>query len=115
MSAFLYCWLLTLGIEIPIILALKHKNNRWHQLLLPAFCASTLTLPWLWFVLPYWLGHSALLTWGEAMVILVETLLLASWLKIYWVKVLLITTLANLASLLLGNAIINRSHGIINF
>ncbi|MGI9281936.1 MAG: hypothetical protein ACR2PX_20220 [Endozoicomonas sp.] len=104
---FLIAWLLTLALELPVIYLLLHKSAPRPKVLFAGFMASTLTLPWLWFVLSHWMEYNQLLLIGESLVIIVETALLASWLQTRVRLALPTAFLANLTSLLVGTWILS--------
>ncbi|WP_153301799.1 hypothetical protein [Endozoicomonas arenosclerae] len=104
---FLIAWLLTLALELPVIYLLLHKSAPRMKVLFAGFVASTLTLPWLWFVLRHWMDYNQLLLIGESLVVIIEAALLASWLQTRLRLAVPAAFLANLTSLLMGTWILS--------
>ncbi len=107
-SVFLILLLLTLLIEVPILLAMVRYafglwTIGWPKLLVTGVLASALTLPCLWlFMARADFGAPYALVVGEILVFLVEAGIYALVLKISIRRALLISFVANLASLALG-------------
>lgn len=104
---FLIAWLLTLTLELPVIYLLLHQSAPKLKVLFAGLMASTLTLPWLWFVLSHWMDYNQQLLIGESLVIVIEAALLASWLQTRFRLALPTAILANLTSLLIGTWILS--------
>ena len=102
---FLLALLLTLVVEtlglflLCKILKLKLKNL---NILVTGLIASTLTLPYLWFILPLYLGGLSYAIVGEILVALVESVLIMFLLKVRYRIALLLSVVVNALSFLLG-------------
>ncbi|WP_461535679.1 hypothetical protein [Spongorhabdus nitratireducens] len=105
---FLMAWGLTLIFELPVLyFVLKHQSLT-PDILKAGIAATTLTIPWLWFVLPAFVESWTLYVWmGESAVILIETWVLANWLHIRLQKSFLAAAIANVTSVLAGFLIFN--------
>lgn len=109
-TEFLKALILTLAIEVSLFyLLLKLKwfeeltNNGIGKILIGAAFASLLTLPYLWFIFPYFIQNKFLFhSLGESSVVLMESLLLYLIIGKKYLKILLITVLFNGFSYLLG-------------
>jgi hypothetical protein len=104
---FLIALLFTLLIEVPILFAMARFAFRLRaigmpKLIITGVLASSLTLPCLWFIAPAILGAPYALIVGEILVFLVEAGIYALVLRIGIRRALLISFIANLASLALG-------------
>jgi len=101
---------LTLLIEVPALFILTrffvaHKVTP-AEVLFTSILASSLTLPYLWFVLPPYVNASYYLQIGEAAVIIVEALIIQRLLKVDILRSLLISAAANMASFAVGLAVL---------
>ncbi len=97
----------TLAIEVPVVLVVAHlfplNGIRPRKFLLPAILASTLTLPYLWFVLPAYIHDGGIyIVVGELLVTLIEALLYKNLLGLSYRQSLLLSFIANLASFSFG-------------
>ncbi len=105
-KAFLLSLCLTLAIEVPIVFLIawcKYKIRNWHNVLFAGFLATTLTLPYLWFVLPAFVGDRVTyLIVGESLVFIVETLIYYKVLNISSGRAVALSFVANTASAILG-------------
>ncbi len=106
-TQFLISLSLTLIIEIPIVFIfvkviykLKELSNL--KILIVGLIASTLTLPYLWFVLSPYINARYYIFTGELIVVIVEALIYNQLLNIKFKQVLLISLVANLISYGLG-------------
>ncbi|MGY0218101.1 hypothetical protein ACWJJH_12090 [Endozoicomonadaceae bacterium StTr2] len=105
---FLMAWGLTLIFELPVLYFVLRYQSSTSDILKAGIAATTLTIPWLWFVLPEFVESWALYVWiGESAVILIETWVLANWLRIRLQKSFLAAAIANVASVLAGFLIFN--------
>ena len=104
---FLLALLLTLIVEVPIVFILinyfyKYKKETSDTIFV-GILASTLTLPYLWFVLPsFILNRGIYEVLGEILVILTEALIYCKLLKLKPVDALFVSLIANIASIALG-------------
>jgi hypothetical protein len=78
-------------------------------LLITGVLASSLTLPYLWFIAPLILGDPYALIVGEILVFLVEAGIYILVLQISLRRALLISLIANLASLVVGLVLLRGS------
>ncbi len=94
-TAFLISWLLTLALEIPVLILLLRSRVSVRDILVAGLIATTLTIPWLWFVLPFWLHGVEHHVVGELAVTLVETIIFVHLLKQRWLRCLCVSVAAN--------------------
>jgi hypothetical protein len=105
-QSFLYSLFLTLVIEVPIVFFLVRylykKSKNW-DIVLVGIIASTLTLPYLWFILPFYVSDRMIyILLGESIIVLIEAFMYHRLLKIKFTQALLVSFIANLASTLFG-------------
>lgn len=106
-TRFLVALVATSVIEVPLVFVFVRKSIKWWRILLGAFLASALTLPYLWFVLaPYVDGRHYILT-GEILVFLIEGFLYWQIFPIKWWKAFAISLVANTASYFVGPILIS--------
>ncbi len=106
-TKFLLSLIVTLIIEIPIlIIFIKHiikpKNFSIRKIIAVGIIASTLTLPYLWFVLIAYLPANYYILLGEIFVILIESLIYYQVLDIKIHKAFYVSLIANISSILIG-------------
>lgn len=104
-TKFLVSLILTLCIEVSVVLLLSGfiiPKVKKSKLIFASILATTLTLPYLWFIFPKYISYPSYILIGEIFVFLVESLVYWQTLSINLKKALLISFIANLASLLLG-------------
>lgn len=109
-TKFLVSLILTLFIEVPIVLILLRfisPKIRLYKTLLIAILATSLTLPYLWFIFPVYIEYPFYIIIGEIIVFLIESLIYWQLIQITFRKALLISFIANLSSLLIGLLISN--------
>ena len=105
---FLFALFLTLFVEIPIAFflvkyCLKNEHIKVYEIIFAGFIASTLTLPYFWFVLPVYISIRGLyIFFGEVLIIVIEAIIYNQFLKIKLSKALIVSLVANVASLFLG-------------
>ena len=107
---FLKALIYTVTIEVSVFyLLLRLKwfkeltNNGIGKILIGAALASALTLPYLWFIIPYFIQNKFFFhIIGESSVVLMEALLLYLIIGKRYLKILLITILFNGFSYVLG-------------
>jgi len=105
---FLVALFLTLIVEVPLVLFFvryiyKHKNIGISNIIFIGILASALTLPYLWFVLPTFISNQvAYQIIGEFLVILIEASIYYKLLKLKTAEALLVSLVANIASVVLG-------------
>jgi len=104
--SFLFSLILTLIVEIPIVfLMVRYINKAIDKLniILSGALASTLTLPYFWFVMPAYVSNRMLyIVIGESLIILIEALIYYRLLKLKFTQALLVSFIANLASVIVG-------------
>jgi hypothetical protein len=104
-TKFLVSLILTLLIETLILLAIlkiiapKIKNIR---IILSSILATSLTLPYLWFIFPKYLTYPTYIIIGEIFVFLIEAIIYWRTLPITLKKALFISFIANFLSLVFG-------------
>jgi hypothetical protein len=104
-TKFLVSLILTLFIEVPIVLILVKflsPKIKLYKIILISILATTLTIPYLWFIFPVYFIYPIYVLIGEIMVFLVESLIYCGFLPIKLKKALLISFIANLSSLIIG-------------
>jgi hypothetical protein len=104
-TKFLVSLILTLFIEVPIVLILVSffsPKIKPYKTILISILATTLTIPYLWFIFPVYLNYPAHIIIGEITVFLVESLIYWKFLPINLKNALLISFIANLSSLIIG-------------
>jgi hypothetical protein len=105
---FLISLLITLAIEIPVAIVIirflyKHKDIRIPAIVFTGLLATSLTLPYLWFILPiYNFNKNVYVILGEILVMIVEAIIYKQLLKIKWSEAIITSLLANLSSVTLG-------------
>lgn len=105
---FLISLLITIAIEVPVVLLIirrlyKLKEIEVKKILIVALLSSSLTLPYLWFILPlYFLDRSTYVIVGETLVIIVEAVIYKKLLKLKWSEAIVTSLTANLASVTIG-------------
>ncbi len=107
-NLFLLALLLTVAVETALLfiivrLVFKDKKISNGLLLFTGIICSFATLPYLWFILPFFLTSRALyLLVGELSVFLIEAIIIYFILKLDIRKALLVSFICNLVSFLLG-------------
>ena len=105
---FLFSLLLTLIVEIPVAVLLvkyffKDKEIKISKIVFTGFVASTLTLPYFWLILPFYISNRGLYIFiGEASIIFIEAIIYNQFLKLKLPKAFVVSLIANIASILLG-------------
>lgn len=105
---FLSSLLLTLISEIPIVILFvkyfyKNKELKISKIIFTGFLASTLAIPYLWFILPaYIFNRSLYLLVGEGSIVLVEAIIYNRLLKLKLLQAFVVSLIANIVSMLLG-------------
>jgi hypothetical protein len=110
---FIISLILTLLIEIPLLFVLvvffyKVKEISFVRIFFSGIIASTLTLPYFWFILPPFINGRYYLITGEGLVVLIESFIYMLVLPIRINRALLISFVLNLTSWILGMTIISR-------
>jgi len=105
---FLYAFLFTQIVEIPVVFVLisriyKHEEINVSKIIFVGFIASALTLPYLWFILPFYIFNKTIyVIIGESLVVLAETVIYNQLLKIKLSESFKISLAANASSFLFG-------------
>lgn len=107
---FLIALLDTVIIETIVMIFLVKKIYKkdmehvsWERLIFAGVFCSFASLPYLWFIAPYFLRTKALLySVGEIVVFLIESVMIFFVLRIKFTKALIISLSCNLASFLIG-------------
>ncbi len=106
---FLISLFFTLVIELPIVFVLiryffKYKSLTISKILFTSLIATALTLPYLWFVLPIFMGNNRVLyiIIGEALVILIEAIIYNQYLRLKFYESFAVSLIANISSVLFG-------------
>lgn len=98
----------TLAVELPIVFYLikyfyENKSIEKIKICVVTLIASTLTLPYLWFVLPFFISNPALhIVIGELLVVCTEAVIFRFFFKLNLSKSLSISLIANLSSIVVG-------------
>jgi len=111
---FLIALLDTVIIETIVMIFLVKKIYKkdmehvsWERLIFTGVFCSFASLPYLWFVAPYFLQSKALLySVGEISIFLIESVMIFFILRIKFTRALIISLICNLASFLLGMYVI---------
>ena len=83
------------------------EHVSWGRLIFAGLFCSFATIPYLWFVAPYFLQSKVLLySVGEITVFLIESIMIFFILRIKFTRALIISLSCNLASFLLGMYVI---------
>ncbi len=105
---FLKALLLTIFIETTLLFALfkliykEEKVSNW-ILLLTGILATFATLPYLWFILPYFIKTKLwYIITSEVAAILIESLIIMGLLRTNYSKALVVSAICNAASFLIG-------------
>jgi hypothetical protein len=107
---FLQAWAVTLLLEITC-LGLLEQNRSAKEVILSGFLTSSLTLPYLWFILPRFIdSYNLFLLIGETSVTLAEAVLYFFLLHTSFKRALLLSVVCNLCSFLFGLVMQNLLH-----
>ena len=103
---FLISLFVTLVIEFSVVILIlkkyfKHKT-KIKDILFISLIASSLTLPYLWFILPVFIKARCYFFIGEMLVILIESVVYNKFLKLELLKSLILSFFANLTSFIFG-------------
>jgi hypothetical protein len=104
---FLLALVTTWAVEIPILIALirfafRDKSLPLARIIGTGALCTALTLPYLWFVLPPYVDAAYYVLIGEALVFLVEAIILNRLLGLALPRALICSFVMNAASFLLG-------------
>lgn len=106
-NQFLLALVITCLIETIVIFGIiriffKKEKISPGQIVFAGIFPSFATLPYLWFLLPHYLGGDAYILIGEASVVIIETIIISQVLNLNLKKSLALSFLANLTSFVLG-------------
>jgi hypothetical protein len=105
-QSFLYSLCLTLLIEVPIVFILiryLYRKIETNNIVLTGIIASTLTLPYFWFIFPMYVSDRSLyIILGESLIVLIEAVIYNRLLNLKFTHALFISIVANVASILGG-------------
>jgi hypothetical protein len=105
---FLFSLLLTVIAETIVVLIFvrfiyKKSNINISKTIFTSIIASALTLPYLWFILPFFVFNRIVyIGLGESLVVLIEALIYFQFLSIKFSKAFIVSFFANLISVLIG-------------
>jgi hypothetical protein len=105
---FIRSLIVTILIEtLVLVFVYKRMYKAYHtplvQLLSAGFLASFATLPYLWFLLPYWIDQQFwYILVGESFAVFAESFILWSMLRSTYLKSLLASFMCNAVSFLIG-------------
>lgn len=103
---FLYALSLTLLMEVPVVFLVArclYKIYDTWNIIFAGLITSTLTLPYFWFVLPHFINDRMLyIILGESSIILIEAFIYYRILKLKFSQAIVISLIANFASILGG-------------
>ena len=101
--------LLTLAVEIPVLLILANvffkAKGQIRNILFWGVFANLFSLPYLWFVFPFFIPSSSYVLIGEILVVLIEFGILLKSLRIELKNVFILSLVTNVASYLVGQII----------
>ncbi len=103
--AFLMAWAITVGIETTVLLLLNkwQKNATMSDVLFAGIISSSLTIPYLWFVMPIFFdSRTAYVFISEGLIVVVEGLLLYKLLSLSLARALAASFIANMVSIAVG-------------
>lgn len=105
-QSFIASLAITLLVEIPVVFLLVkyvYKKVDKKGIIFAGIVASALTLPYLWFILPFYLSDRMIyLICGELMVVFVEAFAYSRLLTLNFRQALLVSFVANLVSVVVG-------------
>ena len=103
---FLWSLIATLAIEVPVAFVLirhVYRKSKNADVIFAGIIASSLTLPYLWFVLPSFIpSRTAYICIGESAIVLIEAFVYYKILKISAKQAFVVSLMANIASVLFG-------------
>jgi len=110
-NQFLFNWALTIVVETLIFIfivrvsfKISKEKISLTRLILGGLFASSITIPWVWFVFPYFLSNSLILAVavGEFFAFAAETVFYWSMFEMSWRRSLIISFACNASSYILG-------------
>jgi len=112
-TIFLISLFITLIIEVPVLLLItkffyKDKKNSLSKIAVVGIIASSLTLPYLWFILSPYVASNHFVVIGEFLVFLIEALIYNQLLELKFNRALFASFICNLVSFLFGLIILTN-------
>ena len=106
-TRFLISLFLTLTIEVPILFFLirffyKNKTISSKKIISSGVIASTLTLPYLWFVLSPYINSNYYVYIGEVLILCFEALIYNQFLELNIKKSFIVSLICNVVSFVIG-------------
>lgn len=105
-QSFLNSLFITLLIEVPIVFFLVYylyKKREKFSIILSGIITSSLTLPYFWFIFPAYISNRSIyIIIGESAIIVIEAFLYHRLLKLKFLQALLVSLIANIASMSVG-------------
>ena len=105
---FLFSLLLTLAVEVPVAILLvkyfyKQEEIKISKIIFVGLVASALTLPYFWFVLPFYISNRIVYIFiGEGAIVLIEAFIYYQFLQLKFSRALIMSLIANIMSVVLG-------------
>ncbi len=103
--AFLEAWGITVVVETAVLLLLNYwqKSAKITDVMVAGVVSSSLTIPYLWFVMPIFFDSRTLYVYtSECLIILIEALILYKFLPLSLKQAFVVSLIANLASIGVG-------------
>ena len=105
-QTFLFSLLITLLSETPVVLLLAHniyKKNNTSDIIFAGIIASSLTLPYFWFILPLFIPNRIPYVFiGESLIVLIEAYIYSKIIKLTPKQSFVVSLIANITSILVG-------------
>ena len=105
-QSFIISLVITLLVEIPVVFLLVkyvYKKVDKKGIIFAGVVASALTLPYFWFILPFYISdRTAYIICGEFAIIVIEAFIYFKILKLNFKQALFVSLVANLVSTLIG-------------
>ncbi len=106
-TRFLVSLLITLIIEVPILFFVlrffyKNKKISFKKIISVGIIASTLTLPYLWFVISPYILSNYYIYIGEILIFLIEALVYNQLLELKFNRALFVSLICNFVSFVIG-------------
>jgi hypothetical protein len=103
---FFFSLLFTISIEIVVLLFVIKKifkiEVKTKEIFYWGLFVNLFSLPYLWFVFPFFISPDNYVLIGEILIILIESLILLKVLRIKFKKVVFLSIIANITSYLVG-------------
>ena len=103
---FLWSLLVTLLVEVPIaclFVRRAYKKSNTTDTIFAGIIASSLTLPYFWFILPIFISNRFAYVWiGESVIVLIEAYIYYRILKVSAKQAFVVSLIANVSSVIVG-------------